>query len=305
MALHEPPRLRPGRIRGAPGDAHDRGRPRRRRHVREPRPAGRRAARARRAAPGLGGRRATRSSPAGNAARWTEGVLLHVPAGVTRRGAAPRGARADRRGIRALPPRAGGRRARRARHVHRGVLLGGARLPERGRRAQGRRRRAPRVRDDPEPPRRDAPVRHAPRHGRPRREPRLDRRGDGRDARQVADGELPRRPRGLGQGDRGVLPQRPRARRLRHHPGARGARHDLRPRVQGRPRRAQPGRLARASSASTGARRRPTPTRRTATSCFRPTRRRRRSRASRSRPTTSVAPTAPPSARSTSSTSST
>ena len=61
----------------------------------------------------------------------------------------------------------------------------------------------------------------------------------------------------------------------------------------------------RGSSASTRARRRPTPTRRTATCCSRPTRRRRRSRGSRSRPTTCAARTARRSARSTAPSSST
>ena len=40
-----------------------------------------------------------------------------------------------------------------------------------------RRRGPPRVRHDPAPPLRDAPVRHAPRHGRPRRRARLGRGG--------------------------------------------------------------------------------------------------------------------------------
>ena len=121
--------------------------------------------------------------------------------------------------------------------------------------------------------------------------------GARRHARQVAHGELAGRPRRTRQGHRRLLPDRPRARRLRHDPGARRAR--TRPPTS-RSRACwptAPERCGAASSASTRARRRPTPIRRTATCCSRPTRRRRRSPASRSRPTTCAAPTARRSAR--------
>ena len=104
---------------------------------------------------------------AGNAARWTEGVLLHVPAGVDveapLRAALELTAEGSALYHRVLVVIERGARATFTEEFASAVPG----LPERRRRAQGRRRRASRVRDDPEPPLRDAPVRHAPRDGGP------------------------------------------------------------------------------------------------------------------------------------------
>ncbi len=112
-----------------------------------------------------------------------------------RRGAAAGAGRADRRGLGAVPPRAGGARARRPRDVRRGVPLGGARVPERRRRAGGRRRGPARVRHHPASPPRDAPVRHPPGDGRPGCRARLGGRG-------------PRRARGPSRAWRACSPAR-------------------------------------------------------------------------------------------------
>ena len=116
---------------------------------------------------------------AGNAARWADGVFLHVPAGVHVE----------------APLRAALELTSEGSALYHRVLV----VVERGARVTFTEEflssvpgylnvvvelkvaddAPPRVRDDPESPRRDAPVRHASRHRRPRREPRLDRRGDG------------------------------------------------------------------------------------------------------------------------------
>ena len=148
-------------------------------------------------------------------------------------------------------------------------------------------------------------LRHPARRGRARRLARVGRARLRLRPRQGPNGDEARGPRRHRQGDRRLRGQRPPAPRLRHHAGARGRGHDLRPRLPRRPRRPLDRRLARDDHASTRAPSAPMPSR-TAATCCSPTRRTpTRSPASRSRPTTSPAPTRRRSPRSTPNSSST
>ena len=140
-------------------------------------------------------------------------------------------------------------------------------------------------------------VRHAARRGRARRQPRVGRARLRLGARQGPDGDEARGPRLVGEGHGRLRRARQPAPRLRHHAGARRARHELRPRVPRRPRRIGDRGLARDDPGRPRRRSAPTPSRRAATCCSPTAPTRTRSPASRSRPTTCAAPTPPPSPR--------
>ena len=268
-------------------------------------PGGRRAARAGRAVPGLGGvrRREVRRGQRRPLAGRRAAARARRRRG---RGAAARDRRADRRGSGRLQPRADRARARRQGHLRRGVPLSTCRLSERGGRADRGRRRHARVRDDAASttPRRASSAPTGPPSaatpswtGWPRRwaapAPSRGWRATwpGRGAQVKVTGAY--------------YLTGARAHRLRHDPGARRARHDLRPGLQGRAGRSRPCGLAGRDPRRQG---RPEDRRLPGEPQPAAVRRRagrRRSRGSRSRPTTSAARTAPRSARSTAASSST
>ncbi len=162
-----------------------------------------------------------------NEAGWRDGVLVHVPAGVEARRADPgRGParRGRRRGRLAHPDRPrGGRRGRGL-----GALLLGRRRDRRAAQLGGRAARRPggdpALRQHPGHLRARLDLRHPARPGRARRPPRLDRARLRLGPRQGADGDQARRAGLRGAGHRRLRRRARAAPRLRHHPGARGAR---------------------------------------------------------------------------------
>ncbi len=159
-----------------------------------------------------------------------------------------RGGRAGR-GLGAVPVRSR-RRRRRLQHRHRA-----GRRPQR---AAALRLRSGAVGEELD-------LRCPARRGRPRRVARLGRARVRLGPRARADGDAARRRGRGGPRHRRLRHPRPSAHRLRHHPGARGAEHDLGPRVPRSARRAARPRSGRATSSSTRARRRPTRSRSRAT----------------------------------------
>ena len=243
-----------------------------------------------------------------NDAAWRDGVLVHVPAGVRVEEPIRIEVPLDEDGAavnwRTLIVLEEGAEAEVWEHC---VL--GRRRDRRAAQLGGRAARRPggdaALRQHPGHLRDGLDLRHPARRGGARRPPRVDGARLRLGPRQGADGDQARRAGLRGAGHRRLRRRARPAPRLRHDPGARGAEHDLRPRLPRRARRRVDRGLARDDP---GRPRRPGDRRlpgEPQPAALHRGPRRRDPRAWRSRPTTSAAPTPPRSPRSTATSSST